>query len=192
MNIGKIATIFVMLALFSTFVLAQVATEDSQPAISSTTPNSLVTSPTISSTSQNTLTTSTGQGPQPTTTLPSNEIESNDVDPGQGPQPTTTPNTPQGNGGNGGNGGGSSSSNDDDNGLPPSGNAGSNLVPLADTNLGNEIQAEQRSSGFLSGITGAVVGVFGESGTLGIGIFLIVLGGVGLLVYNRTPVKVKK
>ncbi len=97
-----------------------------------------------------------------------------------------SPNPPggsSGGGSTGGSGGSGSKKSDDDEGS----RRVLNKLPL--TNLSNTLSDKQnleieQSSG-LSRITGAVIGVFGKRGTLGIGIFIVVLGVVGLLVYNR-------
>ncbi len=96
------------------------------------------------------------------------------------------PNPPgSGGGSSGGSSGGSGSkkNNDDDEG----GRRVLNQLPL--TNLSgtssDEQNPESEQSSVFSKITGAVIGVFGKRGTLGIGIFIVVLGIVGLAVYNR-------
>ena len=64
------------------------------------------------------------------------------------------------------------------------------LTPLSTTpGTGNQSNSdsnsEDSSSDEFSGITGAVVGLFGKKGALGIGIFLVVVGLVALTIYNR-------
>lgn len=60
------------------------------------------------------------------------------------------------------------------------------LTPLSNPNA-NPIESlsEETSNSRPAGITGAVIGAFGEKGALGIGIFITVLGVVALAVYNR-------
>ena len=62
------------------------------------------------------------------------------------------------------------------------------LTPLSTTpGTGNQTSQSSKDSGSngFSAITGAVVGLFGKKGALGIGIFLVVVGLVALVVYNR-------
>ncbi|MEK6836912.1 MAG: hypothetical protein AABX94_04570 [Nanoarchaeota archaeon] len=79
----------------------------------------------------------------------------------------------------------SNSNNNDDEGNGRRAGAGLPLTPLSTTpgNQGSSESGEDNSQ--FSGITGAVVGLFGEKGALGVGIFLVVVGLVALTVYNR-------
>ena len=97
---------------------------------------------------------------------------------------------PVGGSSGGGSGGGSRHRNSDDEG------SGRRLNKSPLTELGNNLKEDEslessRVSGF-SKITGAVVGVFGKRGTLGIGIFIVVLGVAGLVVYNRQRLGIVK
>jgi len=67
--------------------------------------------------------------------------------------------------------------------------AGTPLTPLSTTPGSQNPQSNSNngdsSSDEFSGITGAVVGLFGKKGALGVGIFLVVVGLVALTIYNR-------
>ncbi len=87
-----------------------------------------------------------------------------------------------------GNDGGSSSNDDDDesNGRRIPRNTG--LNPLSNTANSNPTATSLTDAGAESqpsGITGAVIGVFGEKGALGVGVFITLVGLISLAVYNR-------
>ncbi|MBS3081981.1 hypothetical protein J4416_03570, partial [Candidatus Pacearchaeota archaeon] len=96
-------------------------------------------------------------------------------------------------------GGGSSSGGGSNRGRNNDEEGSRRIVPLSNLSLENLsagplIQdAERLTLGSLfSKITGAVIGVFGKRGTLGIGIFIVILGVAGLIIYNREPLGIVK
>lgn len=93
---------------------------------------------------------------------------------------------------NGGGGGGGGGSDDEVTPTEEEGNGPNTNIPT--TNLANPAGEENsapteeisnQNEGFLARITGAVIGAVGEKGMLGAGIFLVVLGLAGLVVYNK-------
>src|SRR3989344_1441670 len=95
-----------------------------------------------------------------------------------------------GGGNSGGSGGRSRNNNDDDEGGRRRDNdAGNNNLDFEE--LSADLPQED-DNGRFSGITGAVIGVLGEKGALGIGVLFVVLGVVGLFVYNREKFGVVK
>ena len=88
-------------------------------------------------------------------------------------------------GGNGHRGGSSSSLVPLNNRPASASNGNGNTNPTINSN--GDVPA-----GRPSGITGAVIGVFGKSGALGIGIFITLVGVASLVVYNKRRLSVKK
>jgi len=84
------------------------------------------------------------------------------------------------NGGSGGNNRRSSDTDDDDD--------GGRRVPILLGNDNPESEADVLGSNERNGwsaITGAVTGVIGKKGALGLGILVVIIGAAGLLVHNR-------